>query len=160
MPFFSFIIDEIDKFEEMGAKMGSTSPNLPPSLEAPNYCSRPMNYRGIAPPPIPPKPQNLMDGRTSCPPNPFSYNDNNNNNNGQQKDFINSYRCISPSVDIWKRTQQNNNANGNFQKWEINLGKFIILDKKSHRNSVKKISNFRLQLQQFKTTTIQQINYE
>ncbi|OTF75086.1 hypothetical protein BLA29_011950, partial [Euroglyphus maynei] len=69
--------DEIDKFEEMGAKMESPLPNLPQSSS--------MDYsinRGIVPPPIPPKPQNLMNGRTSCPPN-SSYN-------GQQNDFINS----------------------------------------------------------------------
>nr|XP_027196071.1 probable basic-leucine zipper transcription factor R [Dermatophagoides pteronyssinus] len=99
--------DEIDKFEEMGAKMGSTSPNLPTSSLSQDYSSNRMNYRGVIPPPIPPKPHNLMDGRTSCPPNPSSYN-----NGQQQNDFINSYRCISPSVDIWKRTQQNNSSNG------------------------------------------------
>ena len=92
----------------MGAKMGSTSPNLPTSSLSQDYSSNRMNYRGVIPPPIPPKPHNLMDGRTSCPPNPSSYN-----NGQQQNDFINSYRCISPSVDIWKRTQQNNSTNGN-----------------------------------------------
>lgn len=79
--------------------MGSSSPEICPA-----YYPRRMN---APPPPVPPKPsmyQHLNDGRTSCPP--FS---NYQPNNQLNPEHLNSFRCISPSIEILKRTQNTGN---------------------------------------------------
>ncbi|KPM05065.1 nuclear hormone receptor-like protein 2 [Sarcoptes scabiei] len=101
--------DEINKFEEMGAKIGSSSPepyvpfhrsNAEQSSFPDFYSPMSKNSKPIAKSSIYANHSGL-DGRTSCPP----YSNYRMDCNSYEPDYSQSFRCISPSIEILKKTQ-------------------------------------------------------